>query len=232
MKKRIGISFSETNFDNYIHWFSGQSVGNEVEVMELPVTPDNLQDISSCDGLVLTGGIDIDPRWYGQSTGYPHAPAAYSPDRDKYEIAVFNLAIKNNIPVLGICRGLQLINVACKGTLIQDLGDGSGNKMHKGGPDKLHEINIVKGTLLSNITGAEKGLVNSAHHQAINKPGNGLAVNCRADDGIIEGIEWMDATGKAFMLAIQWHPERMPGKEERVLSKNIRDSFIAAIINS
>ncbi len=112
--------------------------------------------------------------------------------------------------VLGVCRGLQLINVHLKGTLIQDLGvEGDQTHMAGGGADKQHKVVVEEGTLLREVVGGKGGVANSAHHQAVGRLGTGLRVNCRAEDGTIEGLEWADPAGKPFMLAVQWHPERM-----------------------
>lgn len=228
MKKKIGISFSETNFENYLQWFREQDAAG-IEIVELSFENNNIKDIENCSGLVLTGGIDIDPTFYGNKAGYPHAPKAYSTARDQFEIEAFKIAQKNNIPVLAICRGLQLVNVICEGSLVQDLGDENLNKVHKGGPDKKHPVNIVDNSLLKDITHLQRGLVNSAHHQAIDKLGKGLMINCRAADGTIEGIEWTDKSGKPFMLAVQWHPERIENKEQNELSRNIKERFIMEV---
>jgi putative glutamine amidotransferase len=228
MKKKIGISFSETNFNNYLQWFKEQEEA-DLEIVELSFEKDNIKDLEDYSGLVLTGGIDIDPSFYGNKAGYPHAPKDYSTERDKFEMEAFKMAQKINIPVLAICRGLQLVNVACEGTLVQDLGDEALNKIHKGGPDKNHAVNIVDDSLLKNITHLSSGHVNSAHHQAIDKLGKGLMINCSAADGTIEGIEWADKKNRSFMLAVQWHPERMENKDKNELSRNIKERFITEV---
>jgi len=129
---------------------------------------------------------------------------------------------------------MQLINIIHKGTLIQNLEMEGLDKAHIGNPDKSHEVSIAEGSLLQQITGQTKAEINSAHHQAIDKPGEGLLINCRATDGTIEGIEWKEKAGKPFMLAIQWHPERMFRfrLQDSPLSKNIRNQFIEAIKKS
>ena len=107
-------------------------------------------------------------------------------------------------------------------------------EVHEGKPDKHHRVHIEEQTLLHEIIGDEKGEINSAHHQAIGKLGEGLRVNCRAEDGTPEGIEWTDATRKPFLLAIQWHPERMYTFQlhDSPLSKNIREKFLEEIRKS
>jgi putative glutamine amidotransferase len=228
MKKKIGISISDINHKYYSAWFNENI--EEIEIVELSFKKNNINAIDSIDGLVLTGGGDIDPAFYGAGADYHNMPKLFKTDRDKFEIDAFQKAQKNHIPVLGICRGLQLINVIYGGTLLQDLGDDILNKVHKKDlTDKIHEVKITKDTLLSNITGLETGQVNSAHHQAIDKLGRELIVNCRSADGTIEGIEWADKMNKPFMLAVQWHPERMEEKEKSPLSENIKERFIREV---
>jgi putative glutamine amidotransferase len=115
--------------------------------------------------------------------------------------------------------------------LIQNLGEEDRNKTHIGNPDKLHELNIKPGTLLYDIVGHTTGNINSAHQQAIDQLGEGLRINGHADDGTIEGIEWLERSGRSFMLGLQWHPERMFRfqLENSDLSKKIKDRFIAEI---
>ena len=102
---------------------------------------------------------------------------------------------------------MQLINIALKGTLVQDLGDESGNCTHVGSPDKRHPVLIDRDSQLYKITRQTEGEINSAHHQAIDKLGEGLRRNCATSNGIIEGIEWSDSNRKPFLLGIQWHAE-------------------------
>lgn len=137
------------------------------------------------------------------------------------------------MPVLGICRGLQLINVALHGTLVQNLGVEL-NKIHEGNPDKTHAVNINTQSLLHEISGMEKGTVNSAHHQAIDRLGERLVISGVSDEGVAEAVEWRDRAGYAFLLAVQWHPERMFmfDLENSFLSKGIRERFIAEVKKS
>ncbi|MFZ6001955.1 MAG: gamma-glutamyl-gamma-aminobutyrate hydrolase family protein, partial [Bacteroidota bacterium] len=133
-------------------------------------------------------------------------------------------AQENGIAVLGICRGLQFINCLLGGTLIQDLG--SLNQTHKGNPDKIHPVKVEPGTRLEDIVDVREGSVNSSHHQAIDKLGKGLTVNCHAPDGTIEGIERTDRHAP-FLLAVQWHPEDIPDLDSP-FAKNILLHFIQA----
>ena len=214
----------------YLDWLR---VNGNVEVITLSHSEANLQELKFCDALVLSGGRDIHPHYYGSdSLHYSGAPENYDRGRDDFEIAAFQQAEDSNIPVLGICRGLQLINVICKGTLAQDLEGENPRPIHIGNPDKLHEINIRPDTLLFDIIGHRRGKVNSAHHQGIDKLGAGLRINCQAGDGTIEGIEWQERSVRPFMLAIQWHPERMfkfdLGNSD--LSGKIRERFFEEIL--
>jgi len=206
---------------NYVNWLLSVS---GVEVVELSAVKNNLVEMANCKGLVLSGGIDVHPSYYNnQKTDYPGAEG-FDEARDRFEKEAFYFAQKKKMPVLGICRGMQFINSLMGGTLVQDLGEL--NKTHKGGPDKIHEVKIEKGSLLQNISNLNIGNVNSSHHQAISKLGIGLRINCKADDGTIEGVESSQSI-KPFLLAVQWHPERMEDQNSP-LSKNIRDSFLEA----
>jgi putative glutamine amidotransferase len=209
----------------YLDWLKANG---EIEILTLSVANDNLNEVNNCDALVLSGGIDIHPKFYNGTTDYPGAPKEFNEKRDAFEIAAFHSAEKNNIPILGICRGMQLINVIHKGTLIQSLGVIDLSRIHKGSPDKSHEVNIEPGTMLYDIVGNKQTEINSAHHQAIDKLGDGLVINARSGEGIVEGIERADRFNKPFLLAIQWHPERMFRfqLENAPASKAIRDRFI------
>ena len=140
---------------------------------------------------------------------------------------------------MGICRGLQLINCIYNGTLKQDVGD-ERNKIHKAEvinhiqKDKAHGLDIEEGTTLHEIVKSNRLVVNSAHHQTIDQLGKGLKVNCRSDDGLIEGFEREQPNNKPFLLAVQWHPERMYkfNLENSPVSKAIRDRFIEEVKKS
>jgi putative glutamine amidotransferase len=226
---RIGLTYtgSDAKHENYARWLRN---GEDVEVVKLAAGG----DAEGFDGLVLSGGVDIHPSYYGGQLSYDEAPAAgWNKERDAFEIAMLERAWAQGIPVLGVCRGLQLINVCCGGTLVQDLGKGDEQHQNTPAADKEHAVRVDEGSLLYAIAGPG-GWINSAHHQAIDRPGEGLKVNCHAGDGVIEGIEWAAPADRGFMLAVQWHPERMyvHGFRDQELYLNIRNRFIEEIKKS
>lgn len=224
MKIGLTVTENEQKHQLYIKWLRGN---DNIDIIELT----DKDKVNNCDALVLSGGIDIHPEFFNGALNYNNKPEnGWKKERDLLEKSLLDAALQKSIPVLGICRGLQFINVHFGGTLVQDLGD-DGNKIHKGSPDKKHEVNVQKGTLLSEIISAEENEINSAHHQAIDQLGKGLKINCISKDGIIEGIEWSDPTNKPFLLAVQWHPERMStfNLENSAASKGIRERFIEEI---
>lgn len=233
MKKRIGISFTELKFENYWNWFSKEDLHDDLELVELSFIKNNREDIVKCDGFILTGGVDVHPSFYKGEAEYKNSPASHHMDRDHFEEKIYRYAQLNNLPLLGICRGMQLVNVLQGGKLVQDLDGGNLKHRKEEGTDKEHFIIIGQDTLLNNIAGSVSGHVNSAHHQAIdpNALGENLLVNAFDDDAekIIEGLEFKDKTNKAFMLCVQWHPERMKDNQVNPLAKNLKKYFISAV---
>lgn len=163
--------------------------------------------IDDIDGLLIAGGnFDVDPSMYGATT--THDSVTTKADRTQFEMAVLQGAMRNDIPVLGICGGQQLLHVALGGTLIQhvpeDFPDGLAHEQPNPRDETSHDIEIYEDTLLYDIVGRPQIQVNSAHHQAARDEPAGVKVNARAPDGVIEGIE---ATNMTFCLGVQWHPE-------------------------
>jgi putative glutamine amidotransferase len=226
---RIGLTYtgSDKKHDNYTRWI--QAGEGAIEVVRIEAGGGSGGDL---DGLVLSGGIDIAPEFYSGGNDYAHAPASWERARDLFEMEALERALGRRVPVFGVCRGLQLVNVVLGGTLVQDLGEG-GDAVHEGigGVDKQHGVRAVGGSLLGSIVGVDRGLVNSAHHQVIGRLAEGLRVNCRAEDGTIEGIEWVEPEGRSFLLAVQWHPERMyvNGFADTAFYGALRDRFVKEI---
>lgn len=172
----------------------------------------------SCDGLLLAGGGDMDPAYYGQSPA-----GAYPPDRDRdaQELELLDSFAAAGKPVLGICRGVQVLNVYFGGTLIQDLP--GHNQID--GTDRLHTVTAEPGCFLEKLYGV-CSVVNSAHHQAIDRPGDGLRILQRADDGVTEAL----AHTVFPMFGVQWHPERLTGpffRPDAVDGSRIFDCFLS-----
>ncbi len=229
---KIGLTYtgSEHKHINYVNWLKNDDPA--IEIVKLSAADNNLELTQALDGIVISGGVDIHPKEYGSTMlNYANAPAAFDEARDQFEKAVYAISQQHNIPLLGVCRGMQLVNCILGGTLIHDLGDALNATHRFDEKDQLHEIHIEPGTLLYHITGKENELANSAHHQCIDRLGNELTINCTSGCGIIEGVEWSGNTRKSFFLGVQWHPERMyqHGLAESPLSQNIRDKFLEAV---
>jgi putative glutamine amidotransferase len=178
------------------------------------------------DGLLLTGGGDVDPLHYAE----PSHPRTEAPDaaRDHIELAITRDALRQGVPILGICRGMQLFNVARNGTLIQDIpSQVPGALDHDPGSHRgafaMHDITIEPDSRLARIFRATSHNVNSYHHQAVAQPGDGVRVVARAADGIAEAIE---LAGHAFAVAVQFHPERLFEQDTRMAS--LFGAFVAA----
>ncbi|HWJ25247.1 MAG TPA: gamma-glutamyl-gamma-aminobutyrate hydrolase family protein, partial [Flavisolibacter sp.] len=220
----------EEKHNNYHSWLKGNE---NIDVIKLSAGDNNLQEFKSCNALLLSGGLDMHPKYYHQATEYDLAPERFQTDRDEFEMEAFRMALKLGKPILGICRGMQLINCVLGGTLKQDLGEL--NQVHRAeGKDKAHSLKIIDETILSDKIQFSHLVVNSAHHQAVDQIGNELIANCRSDDGIIEGLEWKNRNQYPFLFAVQWHPERMykMGLQDSPLSKSIRQLFLDEIIKS
>ena len=155
-------------------------------------------------GLVLTGGEDVDPGRYGAT---PHHKLGETDRaRDAVELALIAGAERRRLPILAICRGIQILNVALGGTLYQDLTSERPGPVDHADERSRHSLRIESGTLLHRTLEAVHGSVNSRHHQAIRDLAPALRANAWAEDGVIEGAEWADS-GAPWTLAVQWHPE-------------------------
>ena len=211
MALRVGVSYGPPrgSFPNYHRALrdAGARAGLDggVETVDLA---DDATAIESVDALLLTGGVDVDPARYGKPE---YAPlCSLDPNRDEIEYRALATATERRLPVFAICRGAQLLNVAHGGTLIPDLPDVAAlHHTAQGGVDRRHPVLLEEGSELARIAGRTLDEVNSSHHQAVERLATDFAVTARADDGTIEGYEWAESSGKPFLLAVQWHPERM-----------------------
>jgi putative glutamine amidotransferase len=187
-------------------YFEGVTAAGGVAVLlpPQPVDPEIAERVlDGLDGLVITGGKDVDPAAYGQQ---PH-PATDEPgdQRDAWEFALLDAALRRELPVLGICRGAQVLNVALGGTLHQHLPDVIGHGGHRAGNAVFNTLPVrtVAGTRLATLVG-DAVEVKCYHHQAVAEVGKGLVVSAWDADGVVEALE---LPGEAFVLAVQWHPE-------------------------
>jgi putative glutamine amidotransferase len=184
-----------------------------------PATPEAVERVlDGIDGLILTGGKDVDAALYGE-LAHPENDAP-RPDRDAWELALVRAAIARDLPLLGICRGLQVLNVALGGTLVQHLPDVIGSSRYSYGNATFADnpVATVPGTRVAGMLGATL-TVKSYHHQAINRLAPGLTVSARGDDGIIQAV---DIDGLGFGVAVQWHPEESPN------DLRLFEAFVAA----
>lgn len=228
----IGITDTlNKKYDLYVNWV--KKVAKAAEIIKLSYKTKNVKDLRKCDGLILTGGHDIHPKFYDREDFLKLLDTEdIDEQRDEFEIKIAKDAIKQEIPTLGICRGMQLFNVACGGTMIPDI-EREGYKNHaktKDGKDRRHKVEIEKGTILHWIVESGKGETNTAHHQAVDAIGKGLRVTAKSPDGVVEGLEWNDSERKQFLQLVQWHPERMEDYANPC-SKNLLEHFILAVVS-
>jgi putative glutamine amidotransferase len=230
-KMKIGITQGDTNFENYPRWIKGDN--HEIEVVILSYKDGNISEANECDAFVFSGGIDVHPSYYNSENLFfrNNPEGIFNEKRDAFEKNVFSIALEKKAPVLGICRGMQFINVLLGGGMIQDLED-VGKQDHKS-HDKVdgeHGIIVDKQSEFFKITGVEKGRVNSAHHQALGKIAAGLKVVAVSEDDVVEAVEYEDKIHQPWMLCVQWHPERLKENEQTTpFTKNIREAFLASI---
>ena len=195
-------------------------IPNEFPLAQLPSLLDRL------DGVLLSGGGDIDPATYGvRDDGQSMNMSSF---RDALEKALVEQAIERDLPLLGICRGQQMLNTALGGTLYTDIASQFNTRIVHAQPDSktpgylAHEVEVLSGTGLAGILGTNGIRVNSRHHQAIRELAPGLRVTAQAKDGLIEGVE---LAGKKFCMGVQWHPEALLDMEEHF---RIFTAFITA----
>lgn len=188
--------------------------------VELSDPEQAVQDALTCDGLLLPGGGDMDPKFYGQE----RIPACGEPNllRDAAEPLLLRAFLAADKPVLGICRGIQVMNAVLGGDLYQDIKPFE-HLPHNGHWAKVHTVTVRRGTLLSRILGQDAVLVNSQHHQAVDRVAPGFTLAALSEDGIVEAIEKPDAR---FCLGVQWHPEWLSDADPAM--QGLFDAFVNA----
>jgi putative glutamine amidotransferase len=238
MKPVIGVTMSYDAEQRRIR------IGEEYinAVLEAGGIPILLPSVAQCDspeayldridGLLLSGGGDIVPEEYGETLiENLDNPLEATPERDAFELPLTRLAIQRGVPILGICRGIQIICVACGGTLYQDYGlDANRTTVVKhtyAVPETMHEVTVAKGSKLYGIVGGERIEVNSSHHQTVKDVPNGFRVVARADDGSVEAMELTERSDY-FLLGVQWHPERMIGYSQE--AREVLEAFVKGAI--
>ncbi len=218
---------SEQKFRMYKDWLAQSPV--PVQVRVLSYTLGNEAEIEGCDALVLTGGHDVHPSLYGKARR-EEAVKGTDIRRDDFERRILDRALRRQLPVLGICRGLQLTNVHLGGTLLADIASAGYPAHDPNVAEYRHEILLEHDSGLAAITMCRSGMVNSSHHQAVDRPGSGLRVVARSVDGIVEAMELSGGLLLPFFLLVQYHPERLRDTESP-FSKNVRESFIGSMMH-
>lgn len=221
-KPVIGINMDyRVRDDGPSFWTSPSCIEAVAKAGGLPVVlppsadpADAARYLEGVDGLVFIGGADINPARYGHEKH--ETTKILEPRREAFDFALMQAAIAADKPVLGICLGMQEMNVVCGGTLLQDIPSLVGETVtHRGpGEDKdAHEVAVAEGTRLHGILGTTTLSVNSNHHQACDTPGKGVTIVARAPDGVAEAIEVAD---HPFAMGVQWHPETLSSRPEHL----------------
>ena len=199
MPKRVGVTYRDA-----AKVVPYEKALREVGIEPVRIRPGDSEPVEGLDGLLLTGGVDVNPRLFRQE---PHE-ANDKPDdeRDAMEQRLLESALDQDLPVLAICRGMQLFNVVHGGTIAQHV---EGHRQP--GVDEAHPIGVEAGTRLAQAIGPGPHLVNSRHHQIVDQTGDGLRVTARSEEGYPEALERDD---KKFAVAVQWHPEDLVENHE------------------
>jgi len=224
----IAVSYITGNPEesNYIKWL--KSVDPEMNYFVMNNVPNDSVVIifDHCSGLLLTGGEDVYPGRYGQPEDTVNC-GEINYYRDTLEFLLIDLAIKNKVPVMGVCRGQQILNVGMGGSLIVDIPSEFHTQIYHRCEDWqncYHEVNVIKNSLLSKISGIEKEKVTTNHHQAVKRLAEHFRVMATSNDGLIESIGWKNPVGKPYLMAVQWHPERMDSTN--MLSRPLAEKFL------
>ncbi|WP_134089303.1 gamma-glutamyl-gamma-aminobutyrate hydrolase family protein [Olivibacter sp. XZL3] len=227
-KRIIGMTDGRM-YDLYANWIKGADDG--IEIIRVGYALDNFSEVEKCQALVFTGGEDVHPRRYGRLDYLPYCvPGDFDEQRDAFEWKLLEDVVQRKLPILGVCRGLQLINVFHGGTLIPDIP--SWGKFHHAklpdGNVREHHIYVDPQSELAGLVQCTEGTVNSLHHQSADKIGKDLVASAISKDGVVEALEWKDKQDKPFLCLVQWHPERMADTESPFV-RNIREAFLDSV---
>jgi putative glutamine amidotransferase len=187
----------------------------------IPPAEEGIEEaLDAVDGLIFSGGADIDPDLYGQDP-HPETKGVH-PERDRGELALLEAALARDMPVLAICRGSQVLNIARGGDLVQHLPDVIGDEKHKHTPGTFgdHDVTLEMGTRLASLLD-DRAPVKSHHHQGLGRIGEGLRVAARAEDGTIEAVEAVD---HRFAFGVLWHPEA--GEDKKLFEELVREAVL------
>jgi putative glutamine amidotransferase len=226
---RIGVTPSRKDDNISYHYVTErmmqavQAAGGEVVMLDYPMNEEILApQLEGIDGLILAGGPDMHPKYFGQELD-PHCGEIIE-ERDILELYLMDWAVKNDVPTLGVCRGMQVMNIALGGDIFQDIVYSQG-LIHRQSSDMryFHDVTIMDGSILRSLIPSERYPVNSYHHQAVDRVADSMIVSAVAPDGIIEAIE---RPASRFMLGVQWHPEISYFKD--VFSRRIFEAFMNA----
>jgi putative glutamine amidotransferase len=226
IKIAISKASGSESYEQYAKWL--MLADSSITIIDLYNQPiDSIHKIlEQCDALLLSGGEDVNPDYYGQKSRVNEC-GSIDFRRDTMEYAALQFAFNNKMPVLGICRGQQMINVYLGGNLFIDIPtDRPSIVSHRCGRADtcMHNITITDNTIFAQISGIKTATVNSSHHQAIDIPALNIQPLAIADDGIIESIGWIDTNNRSFLLGVQYHPEYL--ESSNPASGNIAKRFI------
>ena len=232
LKIAISKAVPEASYINYVNWLKTADSTVICQDMYHLSIDSALLVFEEFDGLLLTGGTDVYPGRYGKEED---TARCWKPDfkRDTLELALIRAALQQQKPILGICRGLQILNVYLGGSLIIDLPTDLDTIVKHQCINKnqcVHSVTLVEGKLLSDITGIMEGTVNSNHHQGIDRLSPQLNGIANTEDGLIEAIYWRNQNRSPFLLGVQWHPERMDFQNP--LSGKIAFRFLTEVYHS
>ncbi len=211
LKIAISKGKGSEGYEQYGKWLT--LADSTVEYFDLYfISLDSALDIlEGCDGLLLTGGPDVNPAHFNRIDDTIKC-GIRDHRRDTLEYKLIEKALKKNMPILGICRGEQFFNVSQEGSLIVDIPTDFDTMVIHRCPDPntcFHDVKVKEGSLLFEICKVKTGIINTNHHQAAQRLGKGLKAIAWANDSLIEAIQWSEPEGKSFFLGVQWHPEKM-----------------------